>query len=164
MSEFLDSLKGMSILNAGGNSGNYDAAGNYANSGAIGAGLDDPFQTNFSNQAGIGNIGLGQEQGGGIFGDLFGGGGGFMDSAGGMLGGVGDIMGAYAAMKNYGLAEDALGFQKDAYSTDLANKAQLINEKRKYQAERQSLYGGGSQADVAAAGAQSDATGVRDKI
>ena len=156
MSEFLDSLKGMSILNAGGNSGNYDTAGNYTNSGAIGAGLDDPFQTNFSNKAGIGSIDLGQGQGGGnIFGGLL---------DGGILGGVGDIMGAYAAMKNYGLAKDSLDFQKDAYSTDLANKAQMINEQRNYQAKQRAMNSGGSTADIAAAGAQADATGVRNKV
>jgi len=81
-----------------------------------------------------------------------------------MLGGVGDIMGAYAAMKNYGLAKDSLDFQKDAYSTDLANKAQLINENRNYQARQRASYSNGNAADIAAAGAQADATGVRDKI
>jgi len=150
---------GSMLSNSG---GGYNLAGNYSNVNSLGqmSESNDPFDLGFANLASYGNTGIGAGQSDGIFGGL-------MDKTkgfGSILGDAGSLLEGYAAMKNYGLAKDAFGFQKDAYSTDLANKAQMINEQRNYQAKQRAMYSGGSTADIAAAGAQADATGVRNKV
>lgn len=61
---------------------------------------------------------------------------------GSTLGGIGSILGGYGALKQYGLAKDALDFQKDAYALDTHNKAQLLKDELAYRDKLRAIHGG----------------------
>jgi len=67
--------------------------------------------------------------GGGLGSDILGGKYGGLEGWGQMLGGVGDVAGAYMAYKNYGLANDQFDFQKAVTNRNLANQSTIANQR-----------------------------------
>ena len=64
---------------------------------------------------------------------------GSLEGWGNILGGVGDVAGAYMAYKNYGLATDQFDFQKQVTNRNMANQSIIANAKMKAWAQARGM-------------------------